>query len=252
MDINYLRVVLTDFTFKQLSIINRLNNQLNILIPQRHDIILNVLRMNTKEKLKDWTPLKIKQALMAVNDLGFLNECEEKSVDENLTDYLSLKKVPNQIVSPFIDTCCGKQLMMNFGRKVTIFGLNHSYPVMLRYGLCIICQRQYFHNYFIDGKEKFVMPKSINDSCWIYFGGDYGYEVQLMKWLSNSILYLYSGFENFAKCYNETRKQSSDVFDQEQDTLSPTRIQDTWFLYNFVITSFFYMRTEALKIPSSW
>jgi hypothetical protein len=77
----------------------------------------------------------------------------------------------------------------------------------------------------------------------VYFGGEYAYEKPLIKWLSNAILYLHSGFENFCKCYNETRKATHNNLDYNEGSLSPTRMQDFWFLYT---------KSTELRIPFSW
>jgi hypothetical protein len=141
---------------------------------------------------------------------------------------------------------------MKIGRNITVFNIKNSYPATLINGVCHVCGKKYSHNYFTDGKEKFVVYESIFDSHFVYLGGEYGYEKSLIKLLSNAILYLHSGFENFSKCYNETKNSTCNNLDDDEGNLSPTRIQDFWFLYNFITFSFFYINKKTLKIPFTW
>ncbi len=252
MDFDYLKIVLNDFTLKQLFFINWFNNNLDQNLQHRNEKILHLLRKHCDEDLHDWTPLKIDQALMAINELGFLNRSEVKQLESNLCAYLTMEKCPNTILKPYINECCEKKLDMSFGRNVTIFGISNSYPATIMKGTCNICKKEYSHNYFTDGEQRFVTYQSIFGNEIVHFGGNYGYEKSLIKWLSNSILYLYSGFENFCKCYNATQKWVGNNLDGIERKLSPTRIQDFWFLYNFVTISFFYTNTAVLKITSNW
>lgn len=252
MDFEYLKMVLNDFTIKQLFVINWLNNSLDININNRSSTILYLLLQFYDEDMKIWTPLKVEQALMAIGELEFLNRMEEKKLDGILRTYLISEKCSNNFVQPYINKCCGSNLKMIVGRNITVFNNSESYIATTRDGYCEACKRKYSHNFFIEDKQKFVTYESIVNSELIYFGGDYAYEKFLIKWLSNCILYLHSGFENFAKCYNETRKSMRSNFNSDTENLSPTRIQDFWFLYNFVILSFFYTNKRMLKIPHSW
>ena len=252
MDFDYLKLVLNDFTLKQLFIINWLNNNLDNNMQDRNEQILNILREHSTEQLKEWTTVKIGQALMAINELGFLNRNEEKELDVNLRSYLTVKKRVNVIIEPYVKKCCGKHLHMTIGRNITVFAINKSYAAAIMNGVCQTCDRKYLHNYFIAGKQKFVTTESIFNSRLIYFGGEYAYESSLIKSLSNSILYLHCGFENFCKYYNETKNQTLDKIIHDQSSLSPTRLQDFWFLYNFVTFSFFYTKTTTIQIVFSW
>jgi hypothetical protein len=252
MDFDYLKIVLNDFTLKQMFIINWFNNNLDKNIQDRHSKILHLLRRCCDEDLKEWTTLKLEQALMAINELGFLSRNEEKELNASLCSYLTVGKYANTIAEPYVQKCCSIKLDMNIGRNITVFSINNSYSGAVMNGYCQICKRKYSHNYFINDKKKFVTYESMFNSHLIYLGGEYAYEKSLIKWLSNSILYLHSGFENFSKCYNETRKTTCDNLDHNEGDMSPTRIQDFWFLYNFVTFSFFYTNKKILKIPLGW
>ena len=252
MDLDYLELVLKDFTLKQLYIINWLNNQLEKNIEGRHSKIWDVLREYCGAVLNGWTPLKVEQALMAVSELGFLNRNNETELNKCLKTHLTKVKTANISIEPYVKTCCGIQLKIKPGRDITVFGMNKSYLSTTMNGDCSICHKRYAHNFFISGKERFVTYESVCGSQIIYFGGDYGYEKSFIKWLTNSIMYLYSGFENFAKCYNATKDSCCHEIDDNGAILSPTRIQDLWFLYNYIISSFFYMEISILKIPFSW
>jgi hypothetical protein len=252
MDFDYLKIVLNDFTLKQLFVINWLNNNLDPNLQYRNEKILRLLSEHCNDHLHDWTALKIDQALMAINELGFLNRKEVKQLDSMLCNLLTMEKCTNTIVKPFVNECCNKKLHMTFGRNVTIFNINNSYPATMMTGTCNRCKKKYSHNYFTDGKQRFVTYASVFNNSLVYFGGKYGYEKSLIKWLSNSILYLYSGFENFSKCYNATQKWLGNYLDNIDGKLSATLIQDFWFLYNFVTISFFYTNTTTLKITSTW
>jgi hypothetical protein len=253
MDFDYLKIVLNDFTLKQLFIINWLDNNLDKNLQHRNEKILRLLSEHCNESLHDWTALKIGQALMAINELGFLNQSEIKKLDSTLCTYLLIEKCPNTIVKPFVKECCDKKLDMKLERNITIFTISKSYPATMMNGTCNVCRRKYSNNYYIDGKQKFVTYESIFGNELVYFGGAYGYAQSLIKWLSNSIQYLYSGFENFSKCYNATQKWMVDNLGHKNEAnLSPTRIQDFWFLYNFVTISFFYTNKKILKITSTW
>lgn len=252
MDFDYLKVVLNDFTLKQLFVINWLHNNLDKNIQDRNAKILHLLRMHYNEELNEWTPLKIDQALMAIDELGFLNKNDEKQLADDLSIYLTKERCSNVILEPYVNQCCGNKLKMNIGRKIIVFGIDDSYTATVINGVCHICKRKYSHNYFIDGEEKFVTTESIIASSLVYMGGEYGYERSLIKWLSNSVLYLHSGFENFCKCYNETRKWTCNDRSSNDENISPARLQDFWFLYHFVIVSFFYTDRAIIQIPSSW
>lgn len=252
MDFEYLRIVLNDFTMKQLFVINWLNNKLNDSIGNRSTKILHLLNEYCPNDLKGWTALKVDQALMAISELGFLNRDEEKKLNDNLYAYLNSEKCSNNILRPCIETCCGSRLKMSPGRNITVFNNNQSYIAMLPIGDCERCRRKYSHNYFLENKQKFITNESIFDKQVMYFGGGYGYEKSFIKWLSNSILYLHSGFENFAKCYNETKKLACTSLQSGEESLSPTRLQDFWFLYNYIVFSFFYTDVKILRIPDSW
>ncbi|CAM2728125.1 unnamed protein product [Rotaria socialis] len=251
MDFEYFRMVLNDFTMKELLIINWLDNNLDKSINDRQSKILYLLLEFCDDDMKEWTILKVEQALMAINELGFLNRNEEKKLDICLRTYLRSEKCSNIIVTPFVKICCGSRLNMSTGRNITVFNNNNSYIATIMTGYCEECKRKYSHNYFIEDKQKFVTHESILDSQIVYLGGEYAYEKTLIKLLSNSILYLHSGFENFTKCYNETKNSNTNNLDSNEGNLSPTRLQDFWFLYNFVTFSFFYANSEQLKIPSS-
>ena len=108
-------------------------------------------------------------------------------------------------MKPYVTECCNKKLNMNFRRTVTVLNISNSYLATITSGICELCKRKYFHNYFIHGKEKFVTVESIFDRDVVYLGGDYAYEKTLIKWLLNSIFYLYTAFENFSKFYNDTK-----------------------------------------------
>jgi hypothetical protein len=119
--------------------------------------------------------LKIEHALMAIGELKFLNRNEEKELAEELHAYLTINKCSNKIVEPYVNKCCDNKLKMSVGRIITIFGINNSYTATTLSELCQICKRKYFHNYFIDGKEKFVTRESIVHGQLVYMSGEYGY-----------------------------------------------------------------------------
>ncbi|CAF1413325.1 unnamed protein product, partial [Adineta steineri] len=217
----------------------------------RNTIIIDLLRECTGEKLEQWTPITIEQSLMAINALGFLNRVEEKLLDTKLNTYLTSKGCSNMIVEPYIKKCCDTKLKMIIGRKIIIFKIDGSYTGTLTYGNCLKCMKQYSHNYFMYQDKKYVTYDSVFSSNLVYLGGNYGYDKKFIRWLSNSILYLYSGFENFAKCYNATNNQISKTVDTANINLCPTRIQDFWFLYNFINISFFYTESTILQVPSN-
>ena len=252
MDLECLQMVLNDFTVKQLSIISWLDSNLDKNMEDRNVNILNLLRKYCNEELDEWTTLKIEHALMAIGELKLLNRNEEKELAEELHNYLTTNKCSNNIIEPYVNKCCSNKLKMSLGKIITIFGINKSCTATTMCGLCEICKRKYFHNYFIDGKEKFVTCESIDHGQLIYMGGIYGYEKPFLKWLSNSILYLYSGFQNFCKCFNETKRWTCNSSHQNEENLSPTCLQDFWFLYNFITISFFYTNRTILKIPFTW
>ena len=252
MDFDYLQVVLSDFTLKQLFVIHWFDKNLDEGTQDRHSRILDLLREYCEEDFKDWKSIRISQALMAINELGFLGRNEEKNLDEKLRTYLRSEKCSSTVVGPYIETCCDSRLKMSTGRKLTIFGMNHTYTGTAMIGDCGACKRKYFHNYYIVNKEKFVTRKSIFGSRLVHLGRDYVYDKTLITWLTNSILYLHAGFENFSKCYSQTKKLVFDRVDYDEGDMSPTRIQDFWFLYNFIVFSFFYADINVLKIPVNW
>ena len=252
MDFAYLQVVLMDFTLKQLFVIHWFDKNLDKDMPDRHARILDLLREYCDEDFKDWKSIRINQALMAINELGFLDRNEEKNLNEKLATYLRSERCSSTIVGPYIETCCDSRLKMNPGRKLIIFGMNHSYTGRAMIGDCSTCKRKYSHNYYVVNKEKFVTHQSIVNSRLVHLGGDYAYEKTLITWLTNSVLYLHAGFENFSKCYNQTKRSVFDRIDYDEGEMSPTRIQDFWFLYNFIMFSFFYADINVLKIPVNW
>ena len=252
MDFDYLKVVLNDFTMKQVFVIHWLHNNLDKNMHDRNARILHLLQMHLNDELNGWTTLKIEHALMAIDELRFLNKNDEKQLAEDLCTYLTKEKCSNVILQPYVNKCCDSRVKKNIGRKITVFGINNIYTTTIINGVCHTCKRKYSHNYFIEDEEKFVTTESIFGPSLVYMGGDYGYEKSLIKWLSNSILYLHSGFENFCKCYNETRKWTCNDRSSNEENISPTRVQDFWLLYNYVIVSFFYTDKTVIKIPSSW
>ncbi|CAF0983908.1 unnamed protein product [Adineta ricciae] len=189
---------------------------------------------------------------MAINGLGFLSRTEETLLDAKLRTYLASKDCSDTIIEPYVQNCCDTRLTIAFGGKITIFKMDRTYTGIIAHDNRSKCMRQYSHNYFMDQRKKYVTYSSIFNSDLIYLGGNYGYDKQFIVWLSNSILYLYSGFENFAKCYNATNNvfwNSNGIIYINQ---CPTRIQDFWFLYNFINISFFYTQPTILEIPSNW
>ena len=64
MDFNYLKLVLTDFTLKQLFIIHWLDNKLDKNVPtsQRNNITY-FLRTHCNQDLKEWTTLTIRTSI---------------------------------------------------------------------------------------------------------------------------------------------------------------------------------------------
>lgn len=251
MDLAYLELVLQDFTLKQLSMINWFNNNVDGDIEDRYSKILDLLRQSTDEDLKGWTALKIQQGLLAVKELGFLTRREEKELGNKLKNYCVSKEIANNFAKPYIDSCCGNDLEMISGRNIVVFGVNYSYASKTMIGICKKCHIRYGHNFFSHNNEKIVTRKAFANDDIVYFGGDYAYERPFIKLLTNSIIYLYSGFENFTKCFNATKNSSSTKF-HDTSSLSPTRIQDFWFIYNYVACSFFYTEKEAIKIPFTW
>ena len=252
MDFEYLHMVLNDFTMKQLLSVNWFNNNLDANIDNRQSKILYLLKEYFDEDLKGWTTLKVEQALMAIEEIGLLGRNEEKKLEMCLLTYLKSEKCSNTIVTPFVEVCCGESLSKSIGRNISVFSNDKSYNATLMDGHCVRCKRKYSHNYYIEERQKFVTYESVLESKIMYFGGDYAYEKPLINYLSNSILYLHSGFENFTKCYNETKKSHPNDIYCNQENLSPTRLQDFWFLYNFITFSFFYGDSKILKIPRSW
>jgi hypothetical protein len=251
MDFVYLELVLQDFTLKQLSMINWFNNNLDENIHDRYSKILDLLRETTGTDLTDWTPLKIQQGLMAAKELGILSRDQEKDMRIKLKTYLVSSESANSSIEPYAKTCCGSDLKIVSGRNITVFGTNYSYASKTMAGICNNCDKRYSHNFFINDKEKIVTRESFSNNNIIYFGGNYAYEKSFIKSLTNSIMYLYSGFENFTKCFNATKQSLAEKLDDDS-LLSPARVQDFWFTYNFINCSFFYTKDQAIKIPSSW
>ena len=251
MDLVYLQLVSQDFTMKQLSMINWFNNNLDKNIHDRYSKILDLLRQTSDTDLTNWTPLKIQQGLMAVNELGFLSRDQEKDLSVKLKTYFASSESENSSVEPYTKTCCGSDLKIVSGRNIKVFGINYSYRSRMMTGICSKCDKRYSHNFFVNGKEKFVTRESFSNNNVIYFGGDYGYERSFIKSLTNSIMYLYSGFENFTKYFNATKQASAEKLDDDS-LLSPARVQDLWFIYHFINCSFFYTKSQVIKIPSSW
>ena len=252
MDFEFVKLVLNDFTLKQLSTISWLNNKLDKNIQHRNEHILQVLREHCAQHLNDWTPVKIGLALIAIDELGFLNQQEENELNESLRIHLEAKNCANTILEPYVKKCCGGQLKVSERRNIKVFGINKSYIGMIRNGECSICGKKYSHNYFTMGEQKFVTYESVFSCNVVYFGGEYAYEHSLMKALSNSVLYLHCGFENYCKCYNETKKWTITKLHDDSSNLSPTRLQDFWFLYNFVTFAFFYTEVTIANIPYTW
>ncbi|CAF1039382.1 unnamed protein product [Adineta ricciae] len=250
-DIDYLQLVLSDFTLKQLFYINWFNNNLDIGVANRNMKIIELLRECTGDKLEKWTSITIEQSLMAINGLDFLSRTEEILLDAKLRTYLTSKDCSDTIIEPYVQKCCDTSLTIAFGRKITIFKMDRTYTGTIAHGNCSKCMKQYSHNYFMDQGKKYVTYNSIFNSDLIYLGGNYGYDKQFIVWLSNSILYLYSGFENFAKCYNATNNVFWNTNGIICINLCPARIQDFWFLYNFINISFFYNQPTILEIPSN-
>lgn len=175
---------------------------------------------------------------MAIEELEFLNKQQENKLNEQLHDYLTMKKCSNDIIKPYAKSCCNKDLSMCNERNITVFSIDRSYCATTMIGFCQSCKRKYLHNYSVHNRQKFVTHHSIFDSKIVCFGGDYGYEKSLIKWLSNSILYLHNEFENFSKCYNESKKSICNNRNYSSVKVSPAIIQDFWFLSNFT-TIFF-------------
>ena len=169
-----------------------------------------------------------------------------------IINYFASKQRPDTKVEPYIKHCCNKKLKMLQGRNITVFNINDSYRSTMVNGYCEKCQKKYSHNYFIEKGEKYVTCNSILNDNLIYFAGDYAYEKDLIQWLSNCILYLYSGFENFTNCYNATNNSYCSNADYYNIKMSSTRIQDFWFLYQFIIISLFYTTKQKLNIPNRW
>ncbi|CAF4032595.1 unnamed protein product [Rotaria magnacalcarata] len=214
-------------------------------LPDRTSIMLDLLCQWDTKELKKWTTTLIQQSLMVINELGFLNQNEEKRLETQLNNYFTFKDQPRSIVEPFVDTCCNTAMKMIKGRTLLVFKMNGSCRMTLMNAYCYKCRRKYSNNYFIQNGEKYVTYESVFNRNLIYFGGDYAYEKELIRWLTNSILYLYSGFDNFSKCYNASCLN----INKSHVTMCATRIRDLWFLYQFVAVSFFYTREDNLKIP---
>ena len=251
MDLIYLELVLQDFTLKQLSMINWLNNNLDENVQHRHSRMLDVLREISGAELTGWTPLKIQQGIMAAQELGFLGRDQEKDMDAALRNCLAVNKTANKSVPPYKKQCCDMDLKTTSGRNVTVFGATKSSTCKIMIGICENCNKQYSHNFFIKDKEKIVTREAFSNDKLLYFGGDYAYEKSFINLLTNSIMYLYSGFENFTKCFNATKRSSSEKLD-DASVLSPARVQDFWFIYNYINCSFFYTKEPAVKVPLSW
>lgn len=251
MDFIYLELVLQDFTLKQLSMINWFNNNLDDNVQDRYSKILDLLRQAVDVDLTDWTPLKIKQGIMAATELGFIGRDQERKMRTELKSYLMSSKTANNSIKPYTNRCCSSDLKIVSGRNIKVFGVYYSYTSKTMTGICAKCNSRFSHNFLINDKGKFVTRESFSNNNIIYFGGDYAYERSFIQLLTNSIIYLYSGFENFTKCFNATKQSSSGQFDDDS-SLSPTRIQDFWFVYNFINCLFFYTENQEIKIPSSW
>lgn len=251
MDIVYLELVLQDFSLKQLSIINWFNNNLDENIQDRHSKILDLLRLTVDTDLSDWTPLKIQQGIMAAKELDFISRQQDEDMVLKLKSYMTSRKIPNASLSPYAKICCNSDLKISSGRNVKVFSLISSYAAKVMVGTCTKCDKRYSHNFLISNDERIVTREAFSNSGIIYFGGEYAYEKCLIDMLTNSIMFLYSGFENFTKCYNATKESSSDNF-IDDSVLSPTRIQDFWFLFNFIGCTFFYTDQGAVRIPRTW
>ena len=204
MDFTYLKLVLHDFTLNQLFIINWFNNNLDKNWKDRISIMPDLLNECDPMAKEKWSIIKIEQVLMVIDGLGFLNKEKENDLQSKLHNYFASKQRPDAKVEPYIKHCCNKKLKMLQGRNITVFNINGSYRSTMVNGYCEKCQKKYSHNYFIEKGGKYVTCNSIFNDNLIYFGGDYAYEKDLIQWLSNCILYLYSGFENFTNCYNAT------------------------------------------------
>lgn len=251
MDTIYLQLVLQDFTLKQLFAIHWFNNNLDESIQDRYSKILDLLRQTTGADLSDWTPLKIQQGIMAAEDMGFISRQQEKEMAQKLKSYLATEKIPNASIKPYTKMCCNRDLKITPGRNITVFGVISSYASKTMIGTCTECNKQYSHNFLLSDEEKIVTREAFSHNEIIYFGGDYAYDKPFIRLLTNSIMHLYSGFENFTKCFNATKHSSSASLTVDS-SLSPMRVQDFWFLYNFIACTFFYTKTRAIKIPRKW
>ena len=136
--------------------------------------------------------------------------------------------------------CCNKILNISIGRNITIFSINKSFRGTIMSGICQTCKRKYSHNYLIANKQKFVTYESVfKQPVSIFLVVIMLMNTHLLNGCPIQFYICIVGFENFRKCYNDTKKWVVDNLEGEGGNLSPTRVQDFWFLYNFITISFF-------------
>ena len=142
MDFTYLKLVLHDFTLNQLFIINWFNNNLDKNWEDRISITSDLLNECDPMEKEKCSIIKIEQALMVIDELGFLNKEKENDLQSKLHNYFASKQRPDTKVEPYIKHYCNKKLKMLQGRNITVFNINGSYRSMMVNGYCEKCQKK--------------------------------------------------------------------------------------------------------------
>ena len=88
------------------------------------------------------------------------------------------------------------------------------------------------------------MNKSIRYGQLIYFDEYNEWDKRFINCLFDCVFYLHIGLDYFANCYNETKNPDYNNHSDDKNNLSLTKIQDRLPLYNFIISSLFYINEK--------
>ncbi|CAF4542689.1 unnamed protein product [Didymodactylos carnosus] len=153
---------------------------------------------------------------------------------------------------------CNQQLIPTFKQSVTVYLFDRIRTGSIYNASC--CDITYFPNFLKDDRQGTTMicVQSIYNQEYVYFSGKNCYHINVLIDFSSQFLSSYTGFRNYAECYNNRLKrlqqqklQLYETIIQDYHPLDRRQLQRDWFIYECSLYSFFMKQLDYFIIPST-
>ncbi|CAF1348165.1 unnamed protein product [Didymodactylos carnosus] len=172
----------------------------------------------------------------------------------------SLSHLTTIILKPFTQQCmkCNQKLIPTFKQSVTVYLFDRIRTGSIYNASC--CDITYFPDSLKDDRQGTTMicVQSIYNQEYVYFSEKNCYHINVLIDFSTQFLSSYTGFRNYAECYNNRLKrlqqqklQMYETIIQDEHPLDRRQLQRDWFIYECSLYSFFIKQLDYFIISST-